>query len=62
MVGDGVLHWLVQGRWQSRHGNSVRRAVKSLEGSGSGMDGLGKGSWVRMPWTCSWVTVSTRQR
>ena len=49
------------GGGQSKHGNSARRAVKSSEGSGSGTDGLGEGSWVRTPWTCSWVRVSTRQ-
>ena len=44
----------------SMHGNSMRRALKSSEGSGT--DGLGEGSWVRMPWTCSWVRVSIRQQ
>ena len=50
------------GGGRSKHGNSVRMAVKLSEGFGSGTDGLGEGSWVRMPWTCSWERVSTRQR
>ena len=50
------------GGGQSKEGNSASRAVKASEGSGRGTDGLGEGSWVRMPWTCSWVRVSTRQR
>ena len=51
-----------RGGGQSKHENSVGRAVKLSDGSGSGTDGLGEGSWVRIPWTCSWVRVSTRQR
>ena len=38
-----------KGGGRSKQGNSARRTVKSSEGFGREMDGLGEGSWIRMP-------------